>query len=122
MPSVGRPAAAASRTRSRSGASQGCGSVAAIGPPSTSRASYPSSAGSASPAYGRQTVVAQPASSSQVPNSAGGQSAACSTTSTRDPGTDASDDREHAVALVGGDLDAVLVPLGALVAQEEVED
>src|SRR6187431_1739882 len=121
MPSVGTSAAAASRTTSRSGASQGCASVAAIEPPSTSRASYSASAGSRSPAYGRQTTSSQPASSSQVPNNAGGQVASCSITRTR--GTQRpSDDREHAVALEAGDLHAVLVPLGALVAQEEVED
>jgi len=35
---------------------------------------------------------------------------------------DGSEDRQHPVALEGGDLGAVLPPLGALVAQEEVED
>ncbi len=41
--------AAAARIRSRNGASHGCGSVAAIGPPSTSRASYSTRGGSSSP-------------------------------------------------------------------------
>ena len=119
------PPATASRTRSLSGPSHGtvASSLAPISPPSTSSASYDVSAGSASPAHGRHTSRTAPASSSQTPTSArraGGLVLDDEDARTRRGRR--SQDRQHHVPLVGGDLGAVLLPLGALVAQEEVVD
>ena len=85
--------------------------------------SYAVGPGSASPAHGRHTSSTAPGLVQPLPDErpAGRPPRArrrgCAGSRGR-----RSEDRQHPVALEGGDLAAVVLPLGALVAQEEVED
>src|SRR5690606_40593989 len=101
-------------------------SYADMGPPSTTSA--PSTVdGTVSPACGRTRSIG--ASPSQSANRSSGQPGSCSITTTRrgsngSPmiGTWGLEHRKHGVAFVRRDLAPEVVPLGALVSQEEVED